>query len=183
MQKENTAILVVDVLNDFVTGALGCDRAKQVVEPIKKLVESAHKNHIPVFFLNDSHFPIDHELAFWGKHAMHGTKGAEVVPEIKINKDDFIIEKHTYSGFFGTSLDLTLRDLGIKNVILTGLHAHMCVRHTAADAYQLGYHIIAAKDAMNSFTLEDYENGINYLKNTYNAELLNVDQIIKCFEK
>ena len=48
---------------------------------------------------------------------------------------------------------------------MTGLHAHMCVRHTSADAYCLGYDVVVAKEATDSFTEEDYKAGLAYLKN------------------
>ena len=68
-----------------------------------------------------------------------------------------------------------LDELGVNTVIMTGLHAHMCVRHTSADAYQYGYDIIVAKDATDSFTKEDYIYGIKCLKDTYGAEISDVD--------
>ena len=82
------------------------------------------------------------------------------------------------SGFFHTDLDLLLKELGIDTVIMTGLHAHMCVRHTSADAYQLGYNVVVAKDATDSFTEEDYNIGIKYLKEVYGAEISDVDTIL-----
>ena len=76
------AILVVDMLNDFVTGALGCDNARAIVKPTQELLEEARKNNVPVIFCNDSHLKgIDKELDFWGDHAIRGTKGADVIPE------------------------------------------------------------------------------------------------------
>ena len=62
---------------------------------------------------------------------------------------------------------------------MTGLHTHMCVRHTSADAYQLGYKVVVAKDATDSFTEEDYNYGIKYLKDVYGAEITDVDTLLK----
>ena len=57
------AILVVDMLNDFVTGALGCDRARAIVKPLQELLDNARKNNVPVIFCNDSHLKgIDKEF-------------------------------------------------------------------------------------------------------------------------
>ena len=64
---------------------------------------------------------------------------------------------------------------------MTGLHAHMCVRHTSADAYCLGYRVVVATDATDSFTEEDYVSGIQYLKNVYGAELYTVDELLREF--
>lgn len=176
------AILVVDMLNDFVTGALKCDRGLAIVPKTAELLRGAREKGVPVIFCNDAHLKgIDHELKLWGDHAIAGTKGAEVIPELELCEKDYVVPKRRYSGFFHTDLDLLLKKLGVDTVILTGLHAHMCVRHTAADAYQLGYGIVVAKDATDSFTEEDYLYGIKYLKEVYGAEITDVDSLLKTF--
>lgn len=177
-----SAILVVDMLNDFVTGALKCDRGLAIVPKTAELLRAARAKNVPVIFCNDAHLKdIDHELKLWGDHAIAGTKGAEVIPELELRATDYVVPKRRYSGFFHTDLDLLLKELGVDTVILTGLHAHMCVRHTAADAYQLGYDVVVAKDATDSFTEEDYLYGIKYLKETYGAKVTDVDTLVSEF--
>ena len=177
-----SAILVVDMLNDFVTGALKCDRGLAIVPKTAELLRAARAKNVPVIFCNDAHLKdIDHELKLWGDHAIAGTKGAEVIPELELCATDYVVPKRRYSGFFYTDLDLLLKELGVDTVILTGLHAHMCVRHTAADAYQLGYDVVVAKDATDSFTEEDYLYGIKYLKETYGAKVTDVDTLVSEF--
>lgn len=176
------AVILVDMLNDFVTGALTCERSVALVPRLKKLVEAARAKGVHVIYSNDAHIKgIDHELELWGDHAIIGTKGAEVVPELTPGPNDYIVPKRRYSGFFQTDLHLLLTELGVDTLIMTGLHAHMCVRHTTADAYCWGYKIIAATDGMDSFTEEDYNYGINYLKDIYGAELITIDELIKTF--
>ena len=173
-------ILVVDMLNDFVTGALKCDRGLAIVPKTAKLLKGARKAGVPVIFCNDAHVKgIDHELKLWGDHAIAGTKGAEVIPELEVSSADYVVPNRRYSGFFHTDLDLLLRELGADTVIMTGLHTHMCVRHTSADAYCLGYNVVVAKDATDSFTQEDYDYGIKYLKEVYGAEITDVDTLLK----
>lgn len=184
MENKKCAILVVDMLNDFVTGALKCERGMAIVPQTAKLLREARKHDIPVIFCNDAHLKgIDHECKpeFWGEHAIAGTKGAEVVPELELCDKDFVVPKRRYSGFFHTDLDLLLRELEVDTVIMTGLHAHMCVRHTAADAFQLGYKVVVAKDATDSFTEDLYKMGIDYFKDTYFAEITDVDTLIANF--
>ena len=176
------AVILVDMLNDFVTGALTCDRAKAIVPHVKRLVEAAREKGITVIYSNDAHLKgVDGELKLWGDHAIVGTKGAEVIPELTPGEGDYIIPKRRYSGFFQTDLHLLLTELGVDTLIMTGLHTHMCVRHTTADAYCWGYDIIVPKDATDSFTQEDYEYGLNYLKEVYGAEITTVDEAIKQF--
>lgn len=177
-----TAVILVDMLNDFVTGALTCERAVAIVPQLEKLVAEARKKDVTVIYSNDSHLKgIDRELELWGDHAIAGTPGAEVIPELTPQEGDFVIPKRQYSGFFQTDLQLLLDELGIERLVITGLHAHMCVRHTTADAYYWGYEIVVPKDATDSFTEEDYIYGINYLKDVYGAQITTVDEVVKTF--
>ena len=93
MEKLNRpAILVVDMLNDFVYGALTCDRAKAIVPATVELLDAARAAGVPVIFCNDAHLPgIDRELKLWGDHAIAGTEGAEVIPELKVSEKDYIV--------------------------------------------------------------------------------------------
>lgn len=172
-------VVVVDMLNDFVTGELKCERAQKIIPNIKKLIESARRRGIPVIYSNDAHLEADFELGKWGRHAMKGTKEAEVIPQLKPEKKDYVLEKRVYSGFFESGLDSLLRNLKVDTMILTGLHTNICVRHTAADAFFRGYKIKVPKDATDAFTEKDYQEGLQYLKEMYNAETTETDKIIK----
>jgi nicotinamidase-related amidase len=184
--ENKAAVIVIDMLNDFVTGKLEAKRAQRIIPNLKRLVEAARENNVPVIYSNDAHYPQDVEVTRkWGKHAIKGTKGAEVIPELKPAKKDYIVEKRTYSGFYETGLDPLLRSLykgeGAKTVVLGGLHTNMCVRHTAADAFFRGYKIIIAEDGVEAFTQKDQEEGLKYLEYVYNAEIKTVDEIIRKF--
>jgi len=183
---ENKAIIIIDMLNDFVTGKLEAKRAKHIIPNLKRFVEAARKNNVPVIYSNDAHYPQDVEVTRkWGKHAIKGTKGAEVIPELKPAEKDYIVEKRTYSSFYETGLDPLLRSLyndeGAKVVILCGLHTNICVRHTAADAFFRGYKIIIAADGVEAFTQENHAQGLKYLEYVYNAKIMTVNEIIKEF--
>jgi len=179
-------VIIIDMLNDFVTGDLKCERAEHIIPNLKKLIVEARKHDISVIYSNDAHYPQDYEVVErWGKHAIKGTKGAEVIAELKPTERDYIVEKRTYSGFYETGLNPLLRSLyrgeGVKTLILGGLHTNMCVRHTAADAFFRGYKIIIAQDGVEAFTQEDHEQGLKYLENVYNAKIITVNEIIEDF--
>lgn len=179
MKNGKTAILVVDMLNDFVYGALKCDRALAIVPKTKALLQGARKAGIPVIFCNDAHVKlIDHELKLWGDHAIAGTEGAKVIPDLEPSERDYIVPKRRYSGFFRTDLELLLKEMNVDAVIVTGIQTHVCVQHTVADAYFLGYRVIVATDATEAFTEKDYQSGIAYLKSVYGAEMRTVSEIL-----
>jgi nicotinamidase-related amidase len=170
------------MLNDFVYGALACDRGKAIIPATAQLLDAARKADVPVIFCNDAHLRgIDRELALWGDHAIAGTEGAKVIPELNPSDKDYMVPKRRYSGFFQTDLDILLKELGVQTVIMTGLHTHMCVRHTSADAFSLGYDVIVAKQATDAFTEEDYNNGLAYLKTCYGADAYTNDELIAMF--
>ena len=173
------ALVVIDMLNDFVTGKLKTDRAKHIIPNIKRLIQAARDSNVPVIYSNDAHLPVDSELHKWGGHAMKGTKGAEVIPQLKPGKGDYVLEKRTYSGFFETGLDLVLREMDVDTIVLTGLHTNICVRHTAADGFFRGYKIVVPKDATEALSEQEYQDGLGYLRKIYDAEITETDKIVK----
>jgi nicotinamidase-related amidase len=67
------------------------------------------KAHPPTHLL-----PVDLRVReVWGPHAVAGTSGAEVVPELAPEAADFVVPKWRYSGFFGTDLDMLIKELGV----------------------------------------------------------------------
>ena len=172
-------LIVVDMLNDFVTGKLKTERAKHIIPNLKRLIQAARATDVPVIYTNDAHLQTDSELKKWGEHAMKGTRGAKVIPQLKPGKGDYVLEKRTYSGFFDTELDLLLRKLGVDTIILTGLDTNICVRHTAADGFFRGYRIVVPRDATEALTEQDYQQGLAYMKRAYDAEITEIDEIVK----
>ena len=66
----------------------------------------------------DNHMPDDPEFEIWPQHCVQGTYGAEVIDELTPLKHERVIPKRRYSGFFGTDLDLTLREAEVERIIL-----------------------------------------------------------------
>ena len=79
-----TALVVVDMLNDFVDGVLANPAARHIVEPIASLLHRARPaNDWVVLYANDAHGVTDRELRVFPPHAMAGTPGAEVIDELR----------------------------------------------------------------------------------------------------
>jgi nicotinamidase-related amidase len=76
---------------------------------------------------------------------------AEIVPDLGGHNGDLRIVKRQWGAFYGTELDLQLRRRGIDTIILTGIATHMGVESTARSAWEHGYRLIFAEDAMASF--------------------------------
>jgi len=158
LNSKETALIIVDMQNDFVhkKGALCVPSAKDTVPVIKNLLNKAREKGAKIFYTQDWHEEDDIEFPIWGKHAVKDTWGAEIIEELKPRKGEYIIKKLRYDAFFGTSLDHLLRINGIKNLLITGTVANICVLHTAGSGALHGYKIIVPKDAISAINDFDY---------------------------
>lgn len=169
------AILVIDMLNDFVKeGApLEVPEARRIIPFVKKTIEDARKKGIPVIYVCDAHEPDDSEFKRfgWPPHAVKSTKGAEVVEELKPEEGDFVVEKKTYSGFYNTNLNNVLETLGVDTVKLMGCVTHICILFTASDAALRGYNVVILKDGIAGLSKEDHESALRIMKDVIGAKI------------
>lgn len=173
------ALLIVDMVNDFVTGVLKCERAQRIIPGIARLSNAARKAGVPVIYVNDAHLDSDFELKIWGPHSMKGTKGADIIPTLKAEKGDYVLGKQTYSAFYETSLDSVLRAHEVDSLVITGLHSNICCRHTSADAFFRGIKPVLPEDGVDSLTKEAHESGLEYIRTMYQGDVVNVDKVLK----
>jgi len=166
------ALLVVDMVKEFVTGRLGGAHAQVVVPNIKMLIEAARRGGSPVVYVTDAHLEgVDHEFDVWGSHAVAGSDEAEMVPELAPAEGDHRLYKRRYSAFYATGLDALLRELKVDTVVLTGVLTNICIQHTAADAYFRGYRVVVPTDCVNALTPEEQETSLAFMRRMYYAEL------------
>lgn len=169
------ALLIIDMLNDFVLeGApLEVPETRKVIPVIKKEIENARKEGKPVVYLCDTHEPDDKEFFKfgWPPHAVKGTKGDRIVEELKPYNGDIIIEKTTYSGFYKSKLDGTLKKLGVDSLRLTGCVTHICVMFTAADAVLRGYNVTVVENGVAGLAKEDHEAALRIMKNVMGVKI------------
>jgi len=174
MPKE--ALLIIDMLNDFVLeGApLQVPDARKVIPAIKKEIEAARRGGIQVIYLCDAHEREDREFSKfgWPSHAIAGTEGASVVDELKPGKYDILLQKTSYSGFYKTKLDETLRDLGIGSLTLTGCVTHICILFTASDAVLRDYEVSVVKDGVAGIEKEDHDAALRIMKNVLGVRIV-----------
>lgn len=175
-----TAVIVIDMINDFVTGVFKSDRAVKIIPDIKNLLGYARRLRAPVVYVTDSHLPqIDHEFDVWGRHAEAGSWGAEVIDELKPEKGDFQVFKRKYSAFQGTDLDQLLRELKIDTVVLIGVVTDICIQHTAADAFFRGYKIVIPEDCVEAVDAVTQEAALRFMRKAYRSEITTSKELLK----
>jgi nicotinamidase-related amidase len=85
---------------------------------------------------------------------------SELLPELDQQPDDVVILKRQWGAFYGTDLDLHLRRRGLTTIVLCGIATEIGVESTARDAYERGYELILAEDAMTGTSAEGHANSV-----------------------
>jgi nicotinamidase-related amidase len=173
------ALIIVDMLNDFVDGKLANPKAQAIIGPLQRLLEHARDDGWVVVFSNDAHQPDDPELRVWGEHAMAGTREAEVIPQLAPLESEIVSPKRVYGAFDFTGLDEQLKQLGVDEVVITGQHTHICVRHSSYGALIRGYTISIPRDGVCGFEGVDEDEALAYLQMAYGAAITTVDELVE----
>jgi nicotinamidase/pyrazinamidase len=174
MKKE--ALLVIDMLNDFVLPGAPLEVAdtRKIIPVVRNELDKAHAVGNPVVYICDAHEPDDKEFKKfgWPAHAVKDTEGAEVIDALEPAPGDIVIRKKTYSGFYGTILDATLRKLGVDALRLTGDVTHICVLFTASDAVLRDYAVTVVENGVAGLTPEDHEAALRIMKNVLGVKMI-----------
>jgi ureidoacrylate peracid hydrolase len=99
---------------------------------------------------DDMHPPIANRDAL-----VDGTPGVDIYPELAPEPGEHVIKKHRYSGFFGTDLDIILREWGVDTVIISGTTTENCCHATARDAMFRNYRVAFLSDATATYDYPD----------------------------
>ena len=168
--------IIVDMVNDFVTGKFGSDAAVVAAKNTgKALSEVADK--LPVVFTMDTHVPDDPEFRVWGEHCLIGTIGSELDPNVSGYKG-YRIRKRRYDSFLDTDLDPYLRMHNITDLYISGVSTDICVAHTVAGAFFRYYKVTVVKDLCASIDPLDHSKALKSMKKYYGASVINLRQFL-----
>ena len=169
------AVLVNDMLYDFVYGSLRSNTVYRIIPKLSALLDAAREKGIPIFYCNDEHEISDPELEIWGPHAMNLTPGSKVIRELEPRSTDFIVPKRNYGSFDNTNLEKLLKSIyegqGANTLIITGIHTHICIKHTAYGGFIRGFNMIVPEDSVTAFTEENHRSCLQYIKENYGATI------------
>ena len=170
----NNALVVVDMLYDFIDGSLACIEAEKAIAGTLKYIDSqthgqGGEEHeildtFPILFVCDCH-PSDHtsfkeQGGIWPVHCVKGTRGGEIHDDLKpyaveeltfLKGCDKTVEQ--YSGFEGVnnagqSLEEILDLLDTTDVHVCGIATEFCVRNTCEDLLKAGFKVHLHKECL-----------------------------------
>ena len=159
------AIIIVDMVKDNIDVgspyALG-EEGRKIIPNLQRLVSFAREAGFPLIFANDSYLETDFVFQSLIKpHAITGTRGAEVIDELKPQDSDIVLPKRRFSAFFRTDLDFTLRRLEIDTIAVGGVTTEVCICTTVMDGITNGFRAIFLSDCCASYTPEQRDRVLN----------------------
>ncbi|HET7578259.1 MAG TPA: isochorismatase family cysteine hydrolase [Bacillales bacterium] len=151
LNTTETALLLIDVQKESEFGINGVDA---VVDNTRKLIDQCREIGIPIVYTRHINredtigLSNDEPLTEDGKPVFYhnGTDAVDIIDKVKPEKHDVVIDKYRWSSFYDTSLDLMLKSMGIKHLIIGGFVTDGCVMTTVFDAYFRDYQVNLVKD-------------------------------------
>ena len=152
MSDQQTALLLVDIQNDFCEGgALAVPDSESIFRTVNHWIAQAQERGWPVIASRDWH-PQEHcSFEFrggpWPEHCVQDTHGANYHPRMDLPSDAIRVSKGTafetdaYSAFDGTELDQYFSRHNIRKLVVAGLALDVCVQATVGDARKLGFEV------------------------------------------
>ena len=134
-----TALMVIDMLNDFLDpgGSLYVGpRAREIIPIVARKIAEFRAQGGVVVFVCDAHAADDPEFTIFPAHAVKGSWGAGIIPELPPAPGDYRVEKTRHSAFDHTNLDDLLQQEQVEEVHLVGVMTSLCVLATAKDLFQ-----------------------------------------------
>lgn len=167
LNPQDTALLVIDMQNAFChpDGTLGLSGVDMTllsgaVEPVRRLIEACKASGIPDLWSIQHHLPDDrtrelhkivpHTLKRARVACLPGSWDAEIVDELKplFDQRSHLIEKHKFSVFYNTRLEVLLRILGRRTLLIAGSTTNACVDTTVREAYMRDYDVVVVRECV-----------------------------------
>ena len=143
------ALLVIDVQNEYFTGALPITHPVGHLDRILAVIDGARDQRVPVVVIQHTMTQPDKPIFQRGSHSW------ELHPEVSRRPRDHWIEKHFPGSFTGTDLEQWLSSREIDTVSIAGYMTHMCCDTTARQASHLGLHVEFLRDATGTLPVRN----------------------------
>ena len=171
--KSPLALLLIDVINDldFPEGEQLLAQALPMARRLAELKRRLKAEGVPAIYVNDNFGRWRSDFRAQVEHCLHdGTLGEPIAKLLKPEDHDYFVLTPKHSGFYSTTLDVLLRYLEVKSIIITGIAANICVLFTANDAYMRDYRLYIPADCVASNTTADNEHALAEMARVLKAD-------------
>ncbi|BBH22462.1 isochorismatase [Paenibacillus baekrokdamisoli] len=193
--KRQTALLIVDVQNDFCAAngkmaefGMAMTEVDKAVDRIEELAAAARQAAVPVIFIRLLTAPETDSKAMLSLYARQGieassaavcragTFGAEDY-RLRMEPGDYAIGKQRFSAFVGTNIELMLNRLGVTSLIVTGVTTECCVESTVRDGFMRDYETFVVSDACAAYEPELHEMSLKLMALNF-ATIVSADDVL-----
>jgi nicotinamidase-related amidase len=165
-----TALVVIDLQNGVAVLPGAPHPTADVISKTVELADAFRKHDLPVVLVRVS-FASDGADRLTGRTEQPARSGGgtppagadQIVDQLAGHAEDIVVTKRNWGAFHCTDLDVHLRRRGITQIVLTGVATSIGVESTARAAYEHGYHVTLATDAMTDLTASAHENSLNWI--------------------
>ena len=157
----STALLVVDLQKGTIGSHPMAHSADDVIGRAAELAAAFRQQGLPVVLVNHAGNPAGRTQYGHGGGGDWPPELTELMPGLGADPDDLRITKRGWGAFARTDLDARLRSLGVTQVVIAGVATSYGIESTARDAYDLGYHVTIAADAVTDPTPEGHQHRLD----------------------
>ena len=185
---ESCALLIIDMQRDFLEPGgfgemLGNDvsQLRSAIQPNVQLLAACRARGLKVLHTREGHRPDLADLppakkirgrsatcigdpGPMGRILVRGEAGHDIIPELYPQAGEPVIDKPGKGAFFATDLHAILQNLGIAQLIVTGVTTEVCVNTTVREANDRGYDCLVPSDCVGSYFPEFQEMGLKMIK-------------------
>jgi nicotinamidase-related amidase len=172
--KASVALVLIDVINDlsFAEGKVLLKHALPMAKRIAALKRRVRQSGIPSIYVNDNFGRWQSDFQKLIRHCLEdGVCGKPLVTILRPEDDDYFVLKPKHSGFYSTTLELLLRALDVRTLILTGIAGNICVLFTANDAYMRDYRLVIPTDCVASNTVQENKSALRLMQHVLKADI------------
>jgi ureidoacrylate peracid hydrolase len=195
LEPSRTAVIVVDVQNDFCDPAgsiakrgVPVGACAPIIPNLQRLLDGAHRFGASVIFVQTQHSRWTDSDPWLYRDSdqprldicREGTWGADfygVAPEA----NDPVVVKHRYSAFINTRLDSILRTLRIETLVMTGVATNVCVESTARDGFMHDYNIVFVDDCSAAYDRAAHEATLENMRRHFGT-VAHADDVIQTWK-
>ena len=170
----DTALLLIDVINDF-EFPRGDELFRQALPMAPRIAELKKRTRaagIPAVYINDNFGRWQSKFDDIVKHCLRDSvRGRPFVKQLIPDERDYFVLKPKHSGFYQTPLELLLKHLGTRRLILTGVSTNSCVLFTANDAYMRDLEVVVPEDCVAACNAQEHNFAMEQMKNMLKADV------------
>lgn len=170
---------------------------KRVVPNLQKLIQFCHEMKVPVIYTKFSSFMTDGSdlpkpTQTQNKKAKEfmglvpfphiADPSSEIIDDLKVEKEDVIIQKITSGVFISTRLDSYLKNMGVETVLVCGVVTNFCVESSAREAVDYGFQVVVLDDCCAAWSPELHQAALKSFELVY-GYVMPFEKVIKKLTK